>query len=36
MDVKFFLIALGFTPKENSVGGFSKKYPQANNYVQKR
>jgi len=26
---KSFLIALGFSPKENTVGVFSKKYPQA-------
>src|SRR5215510_2082215 len=32
MDYKNLLIALGFSPKENAVGVFSKKYPQADGY----
>ena len=32
MEYKNLLIALGFSPKENAVGVFSKKYPQADNY----
>ncbi|MCL2041705.1 MAG: restriction endonuclease subunit S [Bacteroidales bacterium] len=32
MDYKSFLIALGFSPKENSAGIFSKKYRQADEY----
>ena len=32
MNYKNLLIALGFSPKENSVGVFSKKYPQADGY----
>ena len=32
MDVKNLLKALGFSPKENATGVFSKKYPQNGNY----
>ena len=32
MDIKNFLIVLGFNPKENAFGIFAKKYPQADNY----
>ena len=32
MDYKNFLITLGFGPKENATGIFSKKYPQADDY----
>ncbi|GHU78914.1 hypothetical protein FACS1894145_1950 [Bacteroidia bacterium] len=32
MDIKNLLITLGFSPKENTAGIFSKKYQQADNY----
>jgi len=33
LDKKEFILALGFTPKENSLGIFVKKYPNCNDYT---